>query len=79
MVPPPQILKGPKKGGMKLRPVIKSSVEGGATLDGLSSTNRILLNKGPIGQKPGQLPTLTGRMSQFAGTTSQLDPNMRLL
>lgn len=45
-------------------------------MEGLSSTNRILLNKGP---KPGQLPALTGRMSKFAGQTSTLDPNMRLL
>jgi len=49
MVPPPQILKGPKKGGMKLRPVMKSMADGNASLEGLSSTNRILLNKGPVG------------------------------
>jgi hypothetical protein len=38
-------------------------------VSGLSSTNKILLNKGP---KPGQLPSL--RMGQ-----SQIDQNMRLL
>jgi len=52
----------------------------GPKIDGLSSTNRILLNKGP---KNGQLPAIA-KSGNFAsmggmGTQSQLDPNMRLL
>ena len=50
MVPPPQIMKGPKKGGMQLRPKIIADQGKGSAIEGLSSTNRILLNKGP---KPG--------------------------
>ena len=73
MVPPPQILQGPKKGGSRLVPRIMQNADG-PKIDGLSSTNRILLNKGP--GKPGQLPSI-GKSGY--GTQSQLDTNMRLL
>jgi len=46
MVPPAQVFQDPKKGKSRLVPTIKKSTEGGSTLAGLSSTNRILLNKG---------------------------------
>ena len=46
----------------------------GPKIDGLSSTNRILLNKGP--GKPGQLPSIS---KTGYGTASQMDTNMRLL
>ena len=52
MVPPAQI--GPKKS--KGQPEITQMDNGAMGIVGLSSTNRILLNKGP---KPGQLPSLT--------------------
>jgi len=49
----------------------------GPAIGGMSSTNRILLNKGP---KPNQLPSLSDygreRMNQIG--TGQMD-NMRLL
>ena len=75
MVPPPQILQGPKMGGKKLVPKMNSTDQG-PQISGLSSTNRILLNKGP---KPNQLPSLSdyGRERMNQGQ-SQLD-NMRLL
>lgn len=50
MVPPPQVLQGPKK-GTRLVPRIMQNQDGATKIDGLSSTNRILLNKGP--GKPG--------------------------
>jgi hypothetical protein len=59
VVPPPQIFQGPKK-GTRLVPKITQTNEA-PVLEGISSTNRILLNRGP---RPGQLPTL-GRTSQI--------------
>jgi hypothetical protein len=78
MVPPPQILGPPlksKRGGGQLVPKFMNSNQG-PQLEGMSSTNRILLNKG---QKHGKLPSL-GKTSVIGNMhTSNLDPNMRLL
>jgi hypothetical protein len=54
-------------------PKLSSDPEGSA-ITGLSSTNRILLNKGP---KPGQLPALSDYGRDRVG--SQMVDNMRLL
>ena len=53
MVPPPQVFKEKKNG--KLVPKFGNTNEGNSYMDGLSSSNRILLNKG---MKPGTLPSL---------------------
>jgi hypothetical protein len=54
MVPPPQIFKGARKQG-RLVPKLGATDDGNNYMDGLSSSNRILLNKG---MKPGTLPSL---------------------
>ena len=77
MVPPPQILGPPlkSKGGKTLVPKFQNTNQG-PQLEGMSSTNRILLNKGV---KHGKLPSL-GKTSVIGNMhTSNLDPNMRLL
>jgi len=50
MVPPPQILGPPRKGGPPAMVPRLTPTQGGPALEGLSSTNKILLNKGV---KPG--------------------------
>ena len=74
MVPPPQIMG--KAGTKKLVPKIQNTDQG-ANITGMSSTNRILLNKGP---KPNQLPSLSdyGREKMNQLNQSQME-NMRLL
>jgi hypothetical protein len=77
MVPPPQLIAGMKRGSKKLVPKLGESTVGAPAVTGLSSTNRILLNKG---SKPNQLPSLgnynTQRLTDMG--QSQID-NMRLL
>jgi hypothetical protein len=72
MVPPPLV----GKAGKKLQPQMDVG-DMGPQITGMSSTNRILLNKGP---KPNQLPSLSdyGREKMQQLGQSQMD-NMRLL
>jgi len=76
MVPPPQIMQGGKN-GKKNHPGVDQT-DAGVQITGMSSTNRILLNKGP---KPNQLPSLSDYGREKAGAAmqqSQMD-HMRLL
>lgn len=49
IIPPPAIISGKRGGPIKLIPRLGQGIDG-PYIGGLSSTNRILLNKGP---KPG--------------------------
>ena len=74
MVPPPQIMRSGRKNG--LTPKLDFTAEGNNFMDGLSSSNRILLNKG---MKPGTLPSLGNSDKKFNAYSTQIDPSIRLL
>ena len=76
-VPPPQVLKPLSRGGNNLVPRMNVSQEG-PLIEGMASTNRILLNKCA---KPNQLPSLSdyGRAKMGGQLSMELDPNLRLL